>query len=78
MFFLPGCEDPGPAPDPPDVLIVVLDTLRADRTSLGGHTRPTTPQLTALAESGVRFTDVTAPGSWTWPSHGSLFTGEPP
>lgn len=78
MLFLLACSTPEPVAEPPDVLIVVLDTLRADRTTLGGHRRFTTPQLTALAESGVRFADVTAPGSWTWPSHAALFTGEPP
>lgn len=62
----------------PDVLLVVLDTLRADRVSAYGYTRPTTPQLDALAELGVLFEDVTAPAPWTWPSHASLFTGEPP
>ncbi len=78
MLFFLACSTPEPALEPPDVLLVVVDTLRADRTTLGGHTRFTTPQLSALAESGVRFTDVTAPGSWTWPSHAALFTGEPP
>ena len=40
--------------------------------------RPTTIQLAALAEVGVLFEDATAPGSWTLPSHASLFTGEAP
>jgi arylsulfatase A-like enzyme len=66
------------APAHPDVLFVVIDTLRADRVSAYGYERPTTPQLDALAEVGVLFEDVTAPAPWTWPSHASLFTGEPP
>jgi hypothetical protein len=66
-------------PDRPDVLLVVLDTVRADRLSAYGHERPTDTYLSALAQgSGVLFEDVTAPASWTWPSHASLFTGEPP
>jgi arylsulfatase A-like enzyme len=66
-------------PDRPDVLLVVLDTVRADRLSAYGHERLTDIYLSSLAEgSGVLFEDVTAPGSWTWPSHASLFTGEPP
>ena len=62
----------------PDVLIVVLDTVRADMVSTYGYRNPTTPQLDAVGEAGVIFDDVTTPGSWTWPSHASLFTGVGP
>jgi arylsulfatase A-like enzyme len=62
----------------PSVLIVVIDTLRADAVGSQGASRPLTPQMDAVADAGVRFTDVTAEGSWTWPSHATLFTGVPP
>ena len=62
-------------PRRPDVMLVVLDTVRADRLSAYGHDRPTSLQLEAIAAAGVRFVDVTAPAPWTWPSHASLFTG---
>ena len=62
----------------PDLLLVVLDTVRADRLSTYGHTRPTSPQLDLIAQAGVVYEDVTAPASWTWPSHASIFTGLPP
>jgi len=66
-------------PEPkPDVLLVVLDTVRADRLSAYGYARPTSPHLAALADEGVLFEDVTAPSNWTWPSHASLFTGTTP
>jgi arylsulfatase A-like enzyme len=65
-------------PAPPDLLVVVLDTVRADALAAYGNDRPTSPQLDALARRGVLFEDVTAPSSWTWPSHASLFTGQPP
>lgn len=71
-----ACSPP-PSP-PPSILVVVLDTVRADRTSTYGYGRPTTPQLDAIAAAGTVFEDTTAPASWTWPSHASLFTGEPP
>ncbi len=84
----PGCPEPSPqgvidAPagnigSKPDVLLVVLDTVRADRLSTYGHNRATSPQLDLIAEAGVVFEDVTAPASWTWPAHASLFTGVPP
>ena len=61
-----------------DILLIVLDTTRADAVSLSGTGRTITPQIDAIAEAGVAFTDVTAPASWTWPSHASLFTGLPP
>jgi len=62
----------------PDVLLVVLDTVRADRLSTYGYHRATSPQLDAVAGAGVVFEDVTTAGTWTWPAHASLFTGEPP
>lgn len=77
-----GAADPRPAPPgagrPPDVLLVVLDTVRADRLQAWGHDRPTGLQVSALAESGVRWAEAHAPGAWTWPVHASLFTGTPP
>jgi len=65
-------------PPPPDVMVVVLDTVRADRLKTFGGKRPTSNQLDAIADAGVVFHDVTASGTWTWPSHAALFTGEPP
>ena len=68
------------AGDPPPrlVLLVVLDTVRADHTSLCGYVRPTTPYLEALVERGAAFTcDAEVSGSWTVPTHASFFTGQP-
>lgn len=66
----------GPAERPPNVLLISVDTLRADRMSAYGHSRPTTPGLDAWAESsGIRFETVVAPSPWTLPSHASLFSG---
>lgn len=74
-----GCEPDREDPSRrPDILFVILDTVRADHVSSYGYSRPTTPQLDAVAEAGALFEDVTAPGAWTWPSHASIFTGEPP
>ncbi len=46
---------PLPAGDPPNVLLIVLDTVRADRLSLYGYRRPTSPTLERLAKRGIRF-----------------------
>lgn len=59
----------------PDVLLIVVDTLRADRLEPYGCERPTSPTLQAMAERGVVFEDVTAQGSWTKPSMVSLLQG---
>jgi hypothetical protein len=58
------------------VLFVVMDTVRADRLSLCGHDRPTSPTLERLREQGAAVScRAIAPGSWTYPSHASYFTG---
>jgi arylsulfatase A-like enzyme len=62
----------------PDILLIVLDTLRADRLSCYGYPRETSPHLDAFAESGVLFERAISPAQWTIPSHASFFTGEYP
>lgn len=57
------------------VILVVLDTTRADHLSLYGYPRPTTPQLEAFAEHAMVFDRATSTSSWTLPAHASLFTG---
>jgi arylsulfatase A-like enzyme len=72
---------PAPVSDarPPTVVLVVLDTVRADHTSACGYGRPTTPVLDQLiASRGASVVcDTVAPASWTLPSHASFFTGLP-
>ncbi len=66
----------GPPPDTrPDLVLVVVDTLRADHLSTYGYARPTSPGLDALAANGVVFEDNTSQSSWTLPSVASIFTG---
>jgi arylsulfatase A-like enzyme len=62
----------------PNILLVVLDTTRADVLSSYGHPKPTTPHLDQLASEGVRFTRAFAVDFWTLPSHASLLTGQYP
>lgn len=64
---------------PESVVLVILDTVRADHTSLCGYARPTTPRLDKLAAEGAAYTcGAVSPASWTLPSHASFFTGVPP
>lgn len=62
----------------PDILLVTIDTLRADRCSLYGAERATTPFLVELARRAVVFDAATSTSSWTPPSMASIFTGLPP
>ncbi|MDZ4384706.1 MAG: sulfatase-like hydrolase/transferase, partial [Nitrospirota bacterium] len=59
----------------PNIILLVLDTVRADRLSCYNYTRKTTPFLESLAEEGVTFEQAIAPAPWTLPSHVSMFTG---
>lgn len=69
----------GDAPDQPmDVILVSLDTVRADRMSLYGGPRATTPAIDALAGSSMVFDNATAAAPWTLPSHVSIFSGQLP
>ncbi|MFT7667555.1 MAG: arylsulfatase [Planctomycetota bacterium] len=59
----------------PNIILVVMDTERGDRTSLHGYHKSTTPNLDALASRGVSFDDAWATAPWTWPSTASILTG---
>ncbi len=59
---------------PPDVVLLVIDTLRADRLSCYGYERNTTPFLDSLAAEGTLFEDVTSQFAWTLPSMVSIFS----
>ena len=69
---------PAAAPGTPNVLVIVIDTLRADHVSSYGYPRHTTPQIAQLAAQGVLFENAIAPSSWSLPSHASLVTGRSP
>ena len=61
-----------------NVLFVVVDTMRADRMSLYGYPRPTTPHLEALAREAVVFTNARSQAGCTYPSVNSLLTSRHP
>ncbi|MBW2240972.1 MAG: sulfatase [Deltaproteobacteria bacterium] len=71
----------GEAAAPADVILLVLDTVRADHLSIYGYERDTTPQLRAFLERSDRavlYPLAFTPASWTGPAHASLFTGRMP
>jgi arylsulfatase A-like enzyme len=59
----------------PNVLLIVMDTVRADHLSGYGYEKPTAPSLERIAAEGVLYEQAISPGSWTLPSHATLFTG---
>jgi arylsulfatase A-like enzyme len=60
---------------PPNVLLIVVDTLRHDHVGCYGATRDTTPALDALATEAVRFERAYSPAPWTMPAVASMLTG---
>jgi arylsulfatase A-like enzyme len=69
-----GCGDP--PGERPNVLLISLDTTRVDRLGCYGYGRDTSPNLDALADESVLYTQAISTSSWTLPAHASLFTGK--
>lgn len=67
-----------PAQSPPNVLLISVDTLRADHLGVYGYDRPTSPHIDELARGGVTFERAIAVTNWTLPSHMSMMTGQLP
>jgi arylsulfatase A-like enzyme len=70
-----GCSR---APTRPNLVLVVIDTLRADHLGSYGYAKAQTPQLDALAARGTRFAAARSASSWTLPSVASILTGRYP
>src|SRR5215218_6542285 len=76
LLLLGACG--GGKPEHRNVLFIVVDTLRADRLSLYGYGRPTSPSLEAFAREAVVFTNARSPAGCTFPSTNSLLTSREP
>jgi arylsulfatase A-like enzyme len=70
-WSLPGTQ----TSQAPNLLWIVMDTVRADRMSLYGHARSTTPELQRWSARGITFDAARSGASWTLPSHITMFTG---
>jgi arylsulfatase A-like enzyme len=70
LVFHPSCQRTGR----PNIILVVIDSLRADRLSSYGNRHNTSPNIDAVAGDGVLFSNVLAESPWTLPSHASIFT----
>ena len=83
LLLIGGCSEDGPgreAPDPsrPNVLLVVIDTLRSDHLSCYGHERVTSPQLDRFAKDSWVYERAYSQAPWTTPSIGALLTSRYP
>jgi arylsulfatase A-like enzyme len=58
----------------PDVVLVVVDALRADHLGAYGYSKPTSPAVDAVAREGLLFANAQSPATWTKPAMASLFT----
>lgn len=65
-------------PGAPSVLLLILDTVRADYTSLNSSDAGTTPNLQRWGMKGAVFEEAYSTAPWTTPSHASFFTGQYP
>src|SRR4030095_15777841 len=63
---------------PPNVLLVTIDTVRADRIGAYGSTKGATPAIDRLAREGVRFADATTQAPLTGPAHAAILTRQHP
>ncbi len=74
-FWTPPSFGPARSDGAPNIILVSIDTLRADHLASYGYHRHTSPNLDRLAKQGVLFRQMIAPSSWTLPSHASMLTG---
>ena len=72
---LPGGCRPPAEPRSPDIVLITVESLRADHVGAYGYDRDTTPALDALAGEGIVFERAYAVTSWTLPAHASILTG---
>lgn len=75
LFAMASCSHPASRPN---ILLIVIDTLRADRLGAYGNSRGLTPFVDELAARGTLFRNAYAPCSWTCPSVASLLTSRYP
>ena len=73
----PSARSGAPAPRP-NVLLVSIDSLRADHLGSYGYARDTSPAIDALAREGVLFENAISSAPWTVPAHMTLLTALPP
>lgn len=75
LIFLSSCNRDQPNLKPRNLVLISIDTLRADRLGCYGYPKPTSPALDKIASEGLLFENMYTPSPWTLPAHMSLLTG---
>lgn len=78
LLTTPGCKS---KPDPetlPNIILITIDTLRADHMSCYGYHRQTSPVMDFVSRQGILFNRAYSTSSWTAPAMASIFTGHYP
>jgi len=79
LLLWAGCQRlPDGDPERPDILLVSVDSLRADHLGAWGYERETSPNLDRLAASGQRYAHARSASPWTLPAHVTMLTGKWP
>ncbi|HEV7734094.1 MAG TPA: sulfatase [Candidatus Binatia bacterium] len=75
LLLVTACGSGGPPRDAWNVVLVGIDTLRADHLGCYGYSRPTSPRIDGLAAEGTVFRTAISPSPWTLPAFASILTG---
>ena len=78
LYYIPSSTSDRALNGYPNILLITLDTVRADHLSLYDYYMNTSPNLENFAKDSVVFDNAVSPSSWTIPSHASIFTGKYP
>lgn len=78
MLFAMACDRPATRFPEANLILISIDTLRADHLGTYGYARPTSPFIDRLASESIVFERAIAQSTWTMPSHASLFTSRYP
>lgn len=78
LVLLCSCSKPAETHARPNVVVIVLDTVRPDYLSAYGNQKPTSPYLARFAAQATRYDQAWSSAPWTLPAHASLFSGTPP
>jgi len=74
-LFSCACSDASKVQQRPNIVLITLDTLRADHLGCYGYHRNTSPEIDRFATSATLYRDAHTTAPWTLPSHASMFTG---
>jgi len=78
IFWISHCDLEAPVPDRTNVLVYLIDTLRADHLGAYGYERATSPNIDAFAADAIRFDNPVPQSSWTRPAVASLLSSTYP